>query len=281
MKTLFFSLFLFAASYARAQYYYTDIMDARAQGQKMKTYMANRVKSVTATGYDKQGVKTGDFNEWQEVDATLRQLRVATRNGQQVSRQTYQFDDNFKLLSIKDSSLYIIGTTVYAYDAKGNILTIKTNSQDKDSLTEFSDTEERQWYYTAAGKPERMLRIINGRDSTEYRFTIDEKGNVADEQLFRRGTGIDAIYYYYDDDNRLTDIVRYDKKVKRLLPDVMFEYDSDNRVIQRITTLSTRTPDYVIWRYLFDDKGLKTKEALFDKQKELTGRIDYLYTLGQ
>jgi hypothetical protein len=38
---------------------------------------------------------------------------------------------------------------------------------------------------------------------------------------------------------------------------------------------------YLIWRYIFDDKGLKTKEALFNKDKELTGKIDYVYTYNR
>jgi hypothetical protein len=126
-----------------------------------------------------------------------------------------------------------------------------------------------------------MWRILNGKDSTEYRFTLDESRNIADEQLYRRNIGIDHVYYYYDDKNRLTDIVRYNKKAKQLLPDVMFEYDESNRVIQRITTISINNPDYLIWRYLFNDKGLKTKEALFNKFKELKGRIEYAYTFIQ
>ena len=34
-----------------------------------------------------------------------------------------------------------------------------------------------------------------------------------------------------------TDITRYNAKIDRLLPDVMFEYDEQNRVIQRINGL--------------------------------------------
>ena len=124
-----------------------------------------------------------------------------------------------------------------------------------------------------------MLKIINDKDSTEYRFTADEKGNIGDEQLFRRNVGLDRLYYYYDDEHHLTDIVRYDKKLKRLLPDFMFEYDDNGRVIQKITTLSTASKNYLIWRYIFNEKGLKTKEALFNKQKELTGKIEYAYAL--
>ena len=90
------------------------------------------------------------------------------------------------------------------------------------------------------------------------------------------------LYYYYDDKNRLSDIVRYNTKLKKLLPDLMFEYDDNDRVIQKITTISNLTMGgYLIWRYIFDDKGLKTKEALFNKDKELTGKIDYVYTYNR
>jgi hypothetical protein len=278
MKILTLFLFLCLTQLAQSQYYYNDIAGARSLGERMKDYAANKVKTVTATGYDKQGVKTTDFNEWQEVDPSQNLFRIATRNGQQVNRQTYQFDNKYRLLSIRDSSIFIKSVSSYTYDANDNIVSIRTVTEDQDTLTEFSETEERQWTYSGPGKPQRMLRILNGKDSSEYRFTIDEQGNVIDEQLFRRGTGIDPIYYYYDKNKRLTDIVRYNKRMKALMADMMFEYDDNNRMIQKITTLSVANPDYLIWRYVFDERGLKTKEALFDKQKQLTGRIDYQYS---
>jgi hypothetical protein len=72
--------------------------------------------------------------------------------------------------------------------------------------------------------------------------------------------------------------VRYNKRLKKLLPDVMFEYDEENRVIQRINVLSTVQTDYITWRYIFNDAGLKTKEALFNKSSELQGRLEYAFT---
>jgi hypothetical protein len=70
-------------------------------------------------------------------------------------------------------------------------------------------------------------------------------------------------------------------KLKKLLPDFMFEYDDNDRVIQKITTTSNSLLGYLIWRYIYNDKGLKTKEALFNKDKELTGKIDFTYTYNQ
>jgi hypothetical protein len=276
MKNILIGIALIFPAVSFCQYYYNDILDARATGEKMKNYTQQKVKTITATGYDTRGAKTTDFNEWQEINPEKRILKVTTRNGQQVSRQYYQFDSQFKLTGIVDSSGDIKSTTTYSYDANGNITLIKTTT--KDSLQDFNETVEHQYVYNTAGKPEKLWRIVNGSDSSEYRLSLEENKNVADEQLYRRGVGMDPIYYYYDDKNRLTDIVRYNKKAEKLLPTVMFEYDDADRIIQKMTILSSNNPDYLIWRYLFNEKGLKTKEALFNKQKELTGRIEYTYT---
>jgi hypothetical protein len=276
MKNTLLVITLLVSVNLRAQYYYNDIIGTQEINNRMKTYIVAKVQSVIATGYDAQGMKTTDFNEWQEVQANGTTLKITNRNGQIVTRQYYQFDNNTRLINTRDSSTDIQSITEYTYDNFGNLATIKTTT--KDSLQDFNETEEREWQYNNAGKPEKIWRILNGKDSTEYRFTLDENGNVADEQLYRRGIGIDPVYYYYDDKNRLSDIVRYNKKANQLLPDVMFEYDESDRAIQKITTISTNNPDYLIWRYLFNDIGLKTKEALFNKFKELRGRIEYTFT---
>ena len=276
MKNVLLTVALFSHITVFCQYYYNDVTDARVISERMKNYVHQKVKTITATGYDARGAKTTDFNEWQEINAEKKILKISTRNGQQVTRQYYQFDDQYRLSGITDSSAYIKSNTVYSYDNNGNIISIKTSI--KDSLQDFTETIEHQYQYNAGKKLEKLWRIINSKDSSEYHFTIDEKGNVADEQLYRHGAGIDPIYYYYDDGNRLTDIVRYNKKTKKLLPTLMFEYDESDRIIQKMTILSTNNPDYLIWRYIFNERGLKTKEALFNKQKELTGRIEYAYT---
>lgn len=280
MKTLLLILSLALFQLANGQYYYNDIVGAKAFGDRMKDYVTNKVSTITAVGFDKEGAKTGDFNEWQEINAASNILKITTRNGQTITRQVYQFDPQFRLTSLVDSSGQIKSTTSYTYNNNGNIISIKTTTQDADS-SEFDESEEHQWIYNSNGKPEKMWRIVNGKDSTEYRFTIDEKGNAADEQLYRRGTGINPVYYYYNDNNQVSDIVRYNTRAKRLLPDFMFEYDESGRMIQKITTLSTIKPDYLIWRYGYNEKGLKTKEALFTKDKTLTGRIEYQYTFAQ
>lgn len=279
MKTTFSCLLLLWCATIKAQYYYNDIVDAGYINQRMSVYTLNKVTSVSAAGFDPQGAKTTDFNELQEIDGGNYTLKISTRNGQQVKRQYYQFDSRSRLLTLVDSSGDIKSSTVYKYNDAGQLISLITTTADQ--FSDFNKTEEHQWIYDANGNPTKMWRIRNAIDSAEFRFTIDEKGNVADEQHYRRGASIDQVYYYYNESNQLTDIVRYDKKIKQLLPDFMFEYDEKNRLIQKITVLSTTHPDYLIWRYLYNEKGLKTKEALFNKDKELRGRIEYSYTFAQ
>lgn len=275
MKNTFLCFLLLLSVNLSAQYYYKDLVDAHANNEKMKVYLDNKVATVTATGYDARGVKTTDFYEIQEVFTAQSMIKVSTRSGQAVVRTYYRFDPQGRISSIADSTNGISNRTTYTYSGN-NLVSLKMEA--KDSLNDYNSLEEHVWVYNASGKPEKMWKILNGKDSTEYRFTIDEKGNVAEEQQIRRGSPIDPFYFYYDEQNNLTDIARYNNRAKKILPDFMFEYDEQNRVIQKITTLSTIRPDYLTWRYIYNDRGLKTKEALFNKQKELTGRIDYAYT---
>ncbi len=293
MKNIFLFAFFLASVTLNAQYYYNDILGTQEINNKMKAYQSAKVQSVTATGYDAMGRKAADFNEWQEVQANGSILKITTRNGQSVSRTYYQFDNKTRLINARDSAADVQTITTYSYDANNNLINIKSTT--KDPSHDFDQVSERQWKFTNEDKPETMLQIINGNDSTEYSFTLDENKNIADEMLFHRGSGEkgatylyepNKIYYFYDDRNRLTDITKYNTRAKQLLPDYMFEYDDNNRVIQKITVLSTvrfltRVPDYLIWRYGYDDKGLKTKEVLYSKAKELKGKIEYSYTFVQ
>jgi YD repeat-containing protein len=284
MKTITCSVLLFVSAIAHAQYYYDDLMDVQELTARMENYIRQKVGTISAAGYDPQGQKTTDFNEWHEVDADSFLLKISTRNGFQVKKQYFYFDNRFHLISITDSSGDIKSITRYTYDANERIVSIKTETDDL--LSDFTKTEDHEWIYNSRGVPEKMWKIVNGTDSMEYRFTSDENGNVLDEQFYRRGEGIDPVYYYYNNKNQLTDIVRYNKWARQLLPDYMFEYDDKGNVIQKVTMLSITNPDFLTWRYIYNEKNLKTREALFRREKGatgnagyiLTGRIEYSYT---
>ena len=268
---LFLLLFYFAAN---SQYYYKDIVAAADITRLMKTYTTNDIKKITAKGITPEGGAASEFSEVGEINGTT--LKVTTNNNKAISTLKYSFNDRGLLISSVDSAINVKSTSTYTYDANGKIISISNSATDADSSGDFSQTEVHQYIYKD-GKLDKMWRIINKKDSLEVRFGTDEHGNVIEERNFRRGVLADPVYYYYDDKNRLTDIVRFNYKANRLLPDYLFEYDDNDRVIQKITTTSGKNLGYLTWRYLFDEKGLKTKEALFNKDKQLQGRIDYSY----
>lgn len=276
MKKLAVFFFVFAFHFSYSQYYYKDLAAAADIMQLMKTYATQNVRKANAAGITPQGTASADFSETHEVSPDGLSLTLTTRINQTTSKIIYRFNNRYQLLSTRDSSSGILSISNYSYDSAGNIITISNNISDPDTIHNFSQSEVHIYTYKN-GKPEKMWRIINKTDSLEIRFALDEKGNVIEERNYKRNNPGDPLYYYYDDRNRLTDIVRYNYKAKRLLPDYLFEYDDSNRVIQKITTGSSQNLGYLIWRYLYNEKGLKTKEALFNKEKQLQGRIDYSY----
>ena len=261
---------------ANSQYYYKDLVAAVDLNRQMKTYVANNIHKVTAKGITPQGGASSGFSEEYEINSSNSQLKITTRIDQTVSSLRHSFNERGLVTSTVDSAAGVKSTSTYTYDANGRIISISNSATDADTSGDFSQTEVHQYIYKD-GKLEKMWRTINKTDSLEVRFVVDENGNVIEEKNFRRGVFTDPIYYYYDDKNRLTDIVRFHYKAGRLLPDYLFEYDNNDRVIQKITTTSGQNIGYLIWRYLFDEKGLKTTEALFNKEKQLQGRINYSY----
>ena len=284
MKNILFPLCILFSFQLSAQYYYNDILGTQETNRQMKNYQANKVKTIAATGYDKQGAKANNFSEFQEVKENGMALKTSSFNGLNKTVIYARFDNQLRIINSSDSSIGVQNTTTYEYDVTGKI--IKVQNITKDPSNDFNQTETHQWFYTSAGNPEKMWRLIvtgptSRADSLEIRFITDEDGNTAEERTFRKGLETGYLYYYYDDKNRVSDIVRYNSKLKKLLPDFMFEYDDNDRVIQKITTTSSRNLGYLIWRYIFDAKGLKTKEALFNDNKELTGKIEYSYVFAQ
>lgn len=280
MKNILGSLLILLCSVTlNAQYYYKDIIGTKDVNQTINLYLDDKVLSVEATGFDGDGMKNTDFSETHSFFADQRLWKIASRNKTQISNEYYRFDSKGLLTNVVDTSSTLISTTTYGYDEKNNPVIIKNTLTD--STDSINVSEVHQWFYNEQGKPVKMLRILNNTDTTDVHFTIDEKGNVTEETPFIKNKSGEKTYYYYDDKNRLTDIVRYNTKARRLLPDYMFEYTDNNQVAQKITTLSMMDLSYLIWRYVYNDKGLKTKEASFNKDKVMTGKIEYSYRLGQ
>ena len=277
-----------AALQAQSYFYYNDIVSPQEISMEMKSYLQQKVKSISAAGYTPAGARATDFSETTQVldnGKTLKISKIVALNGSSIIRN---FDAAGRLLQIIDSTTGIKDITQYEYDENNRIKTVRNTSYDDNK--EFTDTEVHQWYYTADGKPEKMYKTINGSDSTEVKFISEEHGLPGEEISYKKGRETDRVYYYYNDDkNRLTDIVRFNKKINKLVPEVILTYDDNDRVIQKVVSSSGDSYGiksmgsiyfvrYLIWRFIYNQQGLKTKEALFDKNQELTGKIEYTYS---
>jgi hypothetical protein len=268
---------LFLSFAASAQYYYKDIAGTKESTELIRLYNSNNVRSVVLNSYTINNTPLTDFTVQQEFLPALQALRTVTKSEYTTpSYLTTYVDASGRVMKTTDSTNGIVNTTLYTYNNAGKLNAVLF--QAGDSLT-ATQTDDHLWQYDAQGRIAKMLRIKNKKDTAVVSFKLDDAGNVIEEQEKRGVLAEEPFYYYYDKAGRLTDIVRYNKKARRLLPETMIEYSDKAQVTQRIT-VPQNSDDYLIWRYAYDAKGLKTKEVIFNKQKEQTGKVEYVYTYG-
>lgn len=280
MKSLFFPALLLLALSSSAQYYYKDMVGTKESSDLIKTYMKNKVSRVMLTSYDADNTKSDNLFVQQEFSPTKRVLKTVTATGADNGNMSTLFtyaDENGNIIKTVDSTGVVVNTTTYNYDATGNLTLVNISSSD----TTINESEQHIWQWEN-GKPLKMLRIKNKRDTVYVDFKLDENGNVSEETETRKRVTSRPYYYYYNDDNQLTDIVRYNDRAKQLLPEYMFEYSASNQVIQKITVPSNNS-DYLIWRYQYNPQGLKTKEVVYSKhdKRNPMGKIEYQYSFVQ
>lgn len=279
MKFSFLTATLLLSLAVQAQYYYKDIIGTKESSDLIKAYMANKVSRVVLTSYDETNTKTDEFFVEQQFSLKDRNLKTVTRSGvTNGSILTTFFDANGNVIRTVDSSELMKSVSVYTYNPSGQLATIVSTSSD--SSMRASQMEEHLWQYNN-GKVAGMLRVKNKVDTTYISFVLDENGNAIEELSSRKGVKSEPVQYFYDDANRLTDVVRFNTKARRLLPEYMFEYSPSNQVIQKITVPNNNS-NYMIWRYQYNNQGLKVREAVYskdDKRKPL-GKVEYQYTFG-
>ena len=274
---LFPALFVMGIFSASAQYYYKDIIGSRESSELIRVYLANKVQKVVLVSYDADGTKNDDLRVSQRVSMPDRSLTTITGKPGEESFLTSYFDEKGRVIKTIDSAALIVTSSSFTYNADGQLQTTYTRSAD--TSKNFVQVEEHRWEYMN-GRPTVMTKMKNGKVTEIVKLKLDQKGNVIEEQSFIGTKSSEPVQYFYDDAGRLTDIVRYNPRARKLLPEYLFEYSPANQVIQKITVPSNSS-NYLIWRYQYDERGLKIREAIFDKEKRLNGKIDYQYSFGE
>lgn len=272
----FFSVLIIVCfySFANGQYYYNDIVANTLSNQQFKVIKQARIKTIKAISYEPSGEVTQGFNIEQAISPDFRKT-VTTTSLQDNSSSTLTVTyENNRVKKSVDVNHKVETTNTFTYNEKGLPTTITSNTTD--TAVKITSNEVHIWNYNANNIPASLLKIKNKVDTTFIEFLYDEKGNVGEERWKRKGRVFEAYYYYYNDKNQVTDIVRFNARAKQMLPDYLYEYDDKGR-INKMTQVTNGGSNYLVWNYFYNDKGLKETEVCYNKQKQLVGKIEYGY----
>ena len=265
--------FLFTGLACHAQYYYKDILSNKQVLDDLARLKEQKIKSVKITSLEADGQPSEGFLVEKRINRNYTSVETFTRSGGTgASLLTTIFSKSGALIQTSDSSDLAVNTSTYFYDDKQQIKSIQSHirSSDDDFTTEI--TEEHIYEYNEKGLLLKMYRIKNTTDTTLILFSTDEKNNISIEKDTRTGK---SYYYYYDNKNRLTDLVHATAQNQKMIPDYVFEYNTAGQVTQ-MTSIEEGGSYYYIWKYTYSD-GLRTREKCFSKEKRLLGSIEYEY----
>ena len=272
-KILFILLTACSSLLADAQYYYKDILTTGQASQQYKLFRQQQVKKVTLESFEGNSPESAGFTGVQEIDlrkGTVTTTTATTVMGDSWLRSSFNADGN--LVLSEDSAQNAYSRNSYTYDAAGRLTGI-TSLNRSDNIT---TTETHTWTYDSDGRPRSMLRVRDQSDSTRVSFVLDENGNVVEEKVDRANLPTVIVYYYYDSQNRLTDVVRFNARAQRLLPDYMFEYNEGEQ-LKKMVVIPEGSNEYQTWYYQYNPNGLKRMELVYDKAQRLLGKVQYGY----
>ncbi len=274
MKSVFIVVLLILSfRVSNCQYYYNDIISLKQTNQIYSVLKANNIKLVTAESLESDNTPTSGFFYKRQIvnNGSL----VVTKVSLQATgtTETLEYYTNNLLSKSIDSSVNVRTQVEYNYNGQGNIILIKT--QTDDTSRNMHTTELHKWFYTS-NNCDSMLRIKDNTDTTVIHFKKDDSKNLTEEIWMKKSRMIEHFFYYYDDKSRLTDIVRFNIRAQQMLPDFLFAYNNEGTLSQ-FTQVPQGSSDYITWQYIYDSRGLKTKDALFDKHQQLIGVVNYMY----
>jgi len=258
-----------------SQYHYLDIVSNLQLSSEMKQFKEQKIRDIQVHSFESNGDPSKGFFCKKKISKDYRKIETYTKSAiSEKSILISRFNTEGQLIASNDSSAISSSSNFYQYDSKGHLTKVINISASMDDDFTSKMNEEHLYFYDAKGRCLKMLRIKNQLDTATVLFTSDEKGNIIDENdLGKNGK---HYYYYYDSKNRLTDVVKYNSLRDKLLPDLLFEYNSASQVTQMITTEEGISNNYYVWKKIYND-GLRIIEKCFSKENELLGYFEFEY----
>ncbi len=265
---------LLLAMSANAQYYFNDIISVKQGNEQYKILRGQKIATIKAISYEPDNTITEGFSVTQEISRDGKKLTITTTTNNQTSTTINAYDLGI-LKRTQSNNRNISSKTDYNYDVQGRISKVLLSTID--TFMNSTIAEVHEWSYDEYGAPTSMLRIKNNTDTLVVQLIKDDQQNIGEEVWRKNGQVVERYYYYYNNSRQITDIVRYNNKTKKLLPDYIYEYNASNQLSQ-MTQFSLGSNNYFVWRYKYNEKGLKSEEICSDKSKLTVGRIEYQYT---
>jgi len=258
-----------------AQYYHRDIINVKQAQAEKKVLEQQKIRTIIVHSFEPDGKDSEGFSCEKNFSKNYREMETFTQS--QITGKGWlesYYNEKGLLERSVDSSDISVANTFYEYDDKDNIIKITslTHSADEDFTTSLK--EVHLYTYNEKGMPVKMLRIKNSKDSSLVNFVLDAKGNVTDE--IEASPNGKHYYYYYDEKNQLTDIVKFNAVKQGLRADFIFEYDDEGHVSQMTSVEEGVGADYYTWKYTYNE-GLRIIEKCFSKEKKLLGYFEYEY----
>ncbi|HOA38803.1 MAG TPA: RHS repeat protein [Flavihumibacter sp.] len=274
MKNILFGLFLLISFPVCSQYYYKDLVSTRQTAQQFSLLKKAGVKKLVLHSTDGSSGEAAGFDIEQVLDASRNTLTTITKTpdlGNSYLVATYNAAD--QLVSTTDSAENAINVTNFSYDAAGRILAINSSSRSDN----IANTESHLYTYNEQGQPISLLRIRNGKDSSQVQFLPDENGRVGEEKTIKSTLPTPSYYYYHDANGKLTDIVRFNVRAARMLPDYIFEYNAEGQ-LKKTTIVPEGSNEYQVWYYQYSPDGLRKMDLVYNKKQQLMGKVEYEYS---
>jgi hypothetical protein len=274
LKKLVFAniLVLLLTIKSTAQYYYKDIISSNQIKADLQAYKDNKIKKITIKSFEENGEESEGFFCEKKLNKKYTESTIFTRsNFSYASELQTKYDEAGRILSTYDSSAFSVTAIRYGYNDK-NLIT-QIHSSIKSNAEEFNNAIVEQHFYTYENEIPINLKVVkNNRDTINILFETDEQGNITIEKNTANGT---KYYYYYDDKNRLTDIVPATEYSKSLKPDYIFTYNNAGLITQ-MTAVEEGSSNYFVWKYTYDN-GLRVREKCYSNERRLMGSIEYSY----
>jgi YD repeat-containing protein len=268
-------LFCMLSISAKSQYYYKDIWNNRQLVNEFNILKAEHFKTIKVKSFEDDGEASEGFFCEKKINNNYTQSQMISKSNM-TGQSLLVSDYNAKGQPIKttDDTPTTTSITEFTYDQQGKPKLITTITKGDDDSEEIKETHE--YFYDDKGMPLKMLRRKSNVLISTIHFVTDSSGNVIEEDVEGNNAPDKKYFYYYDDKNRLTDVVHYNERAKRLLPTYMYEYNALNQPKQMIST-EEGDSNYFIWRYTYNDRNLRETEKCFTKERKLLGTVKYEY----